>query len=402
MNKTLERMTESNLSMTTDFINSSLDGMNRINPFLFNSEFIESWKNLLNTNTSYINNNIELFSNLIRLCNYAVSKSAGFDAEPISEPSISDRRFKDDSWNDNAVFDYLKQLYLILSDSILKSAEPNKNLDEHTNRKINFYTKQWIDAMSPTNFIATNPTVIKEIFESNGENLLNGTKALIDDIIRGEGKLMTPRMTDYKAFEVGKNVATTPGKVIYQNEMMQLIQYSPTTKTVYETPLLIVPPWINKYYILDLRKENSFIQWAVDQGHTVFIISWVNPDASYANTQFEDYMYEGVITALVKITEETGSESINTIGYCIGGTLLASTNGYLAAKGRRPIKSSTYFTTLVDFDLGSGNREPLQLSLRSMLQYGLYEILKQVEPEVGSKCQPIVDQVEGVQETEAT
>lgn len=350
MNKSLEKMTESNISMTTDFINSSLDSMNLLNPFLFNSGFVESWKNLLKRNTSYINNNIELFSNLLRLCQYAVSKGAGFEAEPISEPSISDRRFKDENWNDNAVFDYLKQLYLILSDAILKTAEPHENLDDQTNRKINFYTKQWIDAMSPTNFVATNPTVIKEIFESNGENLLKGTQALIDDIVRGEGKLMTPRMTDYNAFEVGKNVATTPGKVIYQNEMMQLIQYSPTTDTVFETPLLIVPPWINKYYILDLRKENSFIQWAVDQGHTVFIISWVNPDETYADTQFEDYMYEGVITALVKITEETGIQSVNTIGYCIGGTLLASTNAYLAAKGRKPIKSSTYFTTLVDFE----------------------------------------------------
>lgn len=348
--KVFNDISDTNKNITSDFINSSLDSLGSLNPYLFNSEFIDCWKNLLSQNTSYINNNIELFTNLLRLCNYIVSKGAGIDAEPVTKPGASDRRFKDEDWNDNAVFDYLKQLYLILSDAILKTAEPNESLDEQTNLKINFYTKQWIDAMSPTNFAATNPTVIKEIFESNGENLLNGTKALIDDIIRGEGKLLTPRMTDYDAFEVGKNVATTEGKVIYQNEMMQLIQYSPTTETVFETPLLIVPPWINKYYILDLRKENSFIQWAVAQGHTVFIISWVNPDETYADTQFEDYMYEGVITALVKITEETGIENINTIGYCIGGTLLASTNAYLAAKGRKPIKSSTYFTTLVDFE----------------------------------------------------
>lgn len=348
--KVFNDISDTNKNITSDFINSSLDSLGSLNPYLFNSEFIDCWKNLLNQNTSYINNNIELFTNLLRLCHYIVSKGAGVDAEPVTKPGAFDRRFKDEDWNDNAVFDYLKQLYLILSNAILKTAEPNESLDEQTNLKINFYTKQWIDAMSPTNFATTNPTVIKEIFESNGENLLNGTKALIDDIIRGEGKLLTPRMTDYDAFEVGKNVATTEGKVIYQNEMMQLIQYSPTTKTVFETPLLIVPPWINKYYILDLRKENSFIQWAVDQGHTVFIISWINPDETYADTQFEDYMYEGVITALVKITEETGIENINTIGYCIGGTLLASTNAYLAAKGRKPIKSSTYFTTLVDFE----------------------------------------------------
>lgn len=349
-------MTESNISMTSEFINSSLDTMNQVNPFLFNAEFVDSWKNLLKQNTSYINNNIELFSNLLDLCNYAVTKSIGLEADPIVTPDGSDRRFKDDNWNDNAVFDYLKQLYLILSDAIMKSAKPNENLDEQTNRKINFYTKQWLDAMSPTNFATTNPTVIKEIFDSKGENLIQGTKALIDDIVRGEGKLLTPRMTDYSAFEVGKEVASTPGKVVYQNDLMQLIQYTPTTKTVFEIPLLIVPPWINKYYILDLRKENSFIQWAVDQGHTVFVISWKNPDKSYADTQFEDYMFEGVITALVKITEETGEDQINTIGYCIGGTLLAATNGYLAAKRKKPIKSTTYFTTMVDFaepgDLG--------------------------------------------------
>ncbi len=355
-NKKLEEMTESNISMTTGLINSNLDTLNQINPFLFNAEFVESWKSLLKQNTSYINNNIELFSNLLQLCNYAVTKSIGLETDPIVTPDGGDRRFKDENWNDNAVFDYLKQLYLILSDAIMKSAEPNESLGEQTNRKINFYTKQWLDAMSPTNFATTNPTVIKEIFDSKGENLIQGTKALIDDIVRGEGKLLTPRMTDYAAFEVGKDVASTPGKVIYQNDLMQLIQYTPTTKTVFETPLLIVPPWINKYYILDLRKENSFIHWAVAQGHTVFVISWKNPDGSYADTRFEDYMFEGVITALVKITEETGEDQINTIGYCIGGTLLAATNGYLAAKRKKPIKSTTYFTTMVDFtepgDLG--------------------------------------------------
>jgi polyhydroxyalkanoate synthase len=223
-------------------------------------------------------------------------------------------------------------------------------MDEQENLKIDFYTKQWLDALSPTNFIATNPAVIKETIERKGENLFDGAKALIDDIVRGKGKLLTPRMTDYASFEVGKNVATTPGKVVFQNELMQLLQYTPTTKTVYETPLLIIPPWINKYYILDLKKENSFIQWAVDRGHTVFIISWKNPDESYADTQFEDYMLKGVLTALEKIEEETGISNANTIGYCIGGTLLAATNAYLAAKKRKPVKSTTYFTTMVDFE----------------------------------------------------
>ncbi len=350
INEHIEKATQSNISMTNDFINSSLDAMNQANPFLFNSTIVESYKNFFSKNFSYNNRNLELFSDLFRLYNYSILKSFGFDAEPVSSPGRADRRFVHEEWNENIVFDHIKQLYLILSKAVLKSTEAKCVEDEQTSLKIDFYTKQFIDAMSPTNFIATNPAVIQETIDSNGENLINGAQALIDDIVRGKGKLLTPRMTDYESFEVGKNVATTPGKVIFQNELMQLLQYEPTTKTVFETPLLIVPPWINKYYILDLRKENSFIQWAVDQGHTVFIISWKNPDESYADTQFEDYMLKGVITALDKIKEETGVSNANTIGYCIGGTLLAATNAYLAAKRRRPIKSTTYFTTLVDFE----------------------------------------------------
>jgi poly[(R)-3-hydroxyalkanoate] polymerase subunit PhaC len=350
INEQFEKIAQSNISMTNEFINSSLDAMNQANPFIFNYELIDKFKSVFEKNIAYTCQNIELFNNLLQLHNYTTMKSVGLDAAPVSSPDKSDRRFTDESWNENIVFDHIKQLYLIISKAVLNSTEDSLYDDEQTNLKIDFYTKQFLDAMSPTNFIATNPAVIKETIDSKGENLVNGAKALIDDIVRGKGKLLTPRMTDYTAFEVGKNVATTPGKVIYQNELMQLIQYTPTTKTVFETPLLIIPPWINKYYILDLRKENSFIQWAVDQGHSVFIISWKNPDESYADTQFEDYMLKGVLTALDKVKEETDVSNVNTIGYCIGGTLLAATNAYLAAKRRKPIKSTTYFTTLVDFE----------------------------------------------------
>jgi polyhydroxyalkanoate synthase len=350
LNENFGQAVQKNLSMTNEFINSSLDAMKQTNPFFFNDAFVDSWKNIFDKHIAHTNQNLELFTNLLRLYNYTTMKSAGFDAEPATSPDKSDRRFSHEGWNEHVVFDHIKQLYLILSEAILKASAENEHPDEHTRLKIDFYTKQFVDAMSPTNFITTNPAVINETIERKGENLIQGAQALMDDIVRGKGKLLTPRMTDYASFEVGKNVATTPGKVIYQNELMQLLQYTPTTKTVFETPLLIVPPWINKYYILDLRKENSFIQWAVDQGHTVFIISWKNPDESYADTQFEDYMLKGVITALDKIKEETGVSNANTIGYCIGGTLLACTNAYLAAKRLKPIKSSTYFTTLVDFE----------------------------------------------------
>ena len=210
--------------------------------------------------------------------------------------------------------------------------------------------RQCVDALSPSNFAVTNPTVLKETVDSKGENIVQGINALFDDLVRGKGQTLMTKMTDTSSFEIGKNIATTPGKVVFQNELIQLIQYAPTTKTVFETPLLIVPPWINKFYILDLREENSFIKWAVDQGHTVFVISWKNPDASYADTKFEDYMTKGVLTAIDQAKQETGINHVNAIGYCIGGTLLAATNAYLASKRRKPIKSATYFTTLVDFE----------------------------------------------------
>ena len=319
-------------------------------PFMFSPDLVNCWREQLEQNTHYINNNIELLNNLFRLYHYTSLKTFGFDSEPVVFPERSDRRFFDESWNEYAAFDYIKQFYLLVSKYVLNTIAENNHLDKKQKKKIDFYAKQWVDALSPTNFAMTNPTVLKETLESKGENLMNGAKAMLEDFVRGKGQKLMTRMTDYSSFEVGKNVATTPGKVIYQNELMQLIQYTPTTKTVFETPLLFVPPWINKYYILDLRKENSFIQWAVDQGHTVFIISWVNPDESYADTEFEDYMLKGILTAIEQIKKETGQGEVNAIGYCIGGTLLAATNAYLASKRRKLIKSTTYFTTLVDFE----------------------------------------------------
>ncbi|HYH17188.1 MAG TPA: class I poly(R)-hydroxyalkanoic acid synthase, partial [Azospirillum sp.] len=181
-----------------------------------------------------------------------------------------------------------------------------------------------------------------------GENLVKGLEHLLKDLERGKGELRIS-MTDYDAFQVGKNIAVTPGKVVFQTDLMQLIQYTPTTKDVAKRPLMIVPPWINKYYILDLREKNSFVKWAVDQGHTVFVLSWVNPDERLAQKSFEDYMFEGVLAALDAIVKQTGEPDVNAIGYCLGGTLLGSTLSYMAAKGDDRIKSATYFTTMLDF-----------------------------------------------------
>jgi len=221
-------------------------------------------------------------------------------------------------------------------------------LDDKTSKKIDFYTRQFVDAIAPSNFVLTNPEVLRATIETGGENLVKGLDNLLKDLERGKGRLMI-RMTDLEKFKVGVNIAVTPGKVIYQNDLIQLIQYEPATETVKRRPLLIIPPWINKFYILDLRPENSFIRWAVEQGHTVFVVSWVNPDEKLAEQTFEDYMREGLLAALDALEQATGEREANLIGYCLGGTLLAATLAYMKAKGDDRIKSATYFVALVDF-----------------------------------------------------
>ena len=275
-------------------------------------------------------------------------KASGGAAPAVAEPGKSDNRFKGELWENNLVFDYIKQSYLIAAQNIQKSLSEVEGLDPQTARKLKFFTRQYIDALAPTNFVLTNPEVLKTTIETGGKNLLDGLNNLLQDIDRGEGKLAIS-MTDPKTFKMGENVASTPGKVVFQNDLMQLIQYQPTTSDVYKIPLLIVPPWINKYYILDLRAKNSFIRFALDQGITVFVISWVNPDERHANKTFDDYLLEGPRAALDAIEKATGEHEINMIGYCLGGTLTASLLAWMAAKGERRVISVTFFTTLIDF-----------------------------------------------------
>jgi polyhydroxyalkanoate synthase subunit PhaC len=259
-----------------------------------------------------------------------------------------DKRFKHPEWSENAVFNFVKESYLVAAKSVLSTIRDVRGMDEAASRKVDFYARQFVDAMSPSNFVATNPEVLAATVESGGQNLLRGLENLLTDLDRGEGRLSIT-MTDMKAFRLGENIATTPGKIIYQNNLMQLIQYSPSTSEVRKRPLLIVPPWINKFYVLDLQPKNSFIKWAVDQGHTLFVISWVNPDERLAEQGFEDYLLEGPLAALKAIEQATGERQVNAIGYCLGGTLLAATAAYLAAKNDDRIASATYFVTLVDF-----------------------------------------------------
>jgi polyhydroxyalkanoate synthase subunit PhaC len=260
-----------------------------------------------------------------------------------------DPRFKDALWENNFLFDFIKKSYLVTAQNLQQTVADVQGLDPQSARKVKFFTRQFVDALSPSNFLFTNPEVLKRTVETGGKNLLEGFNNLLQDLDRGDGKLAIS-MTDYSAFKLGENVATTPGKVVFQNDLMQLIQFSPSTPDVYKTPLLIIPPWINKYYILDLREKNSFIRWACAQGHTVFTISWVNPDERHVHKKFEDYLIEGPLAALDAIEKATGEHETNVIGYCLGGTLFACMLAWLTAKKQQQrVKSATFFTTLIDF-----------------------------------------------------
>ena len=290
---------------------------------------------------------LDLWADQARLWQHATGRLLGL-VEGIDPPDRKDRRFQHPAWTEHFVFDYIKQSYEIFAGAILSAVHNVEGLDPKTEHKVRFYARQFVDALAPSNFIATNPEVLQATIETGGENLLKGLKNLVQDLERGRGQL-TITMTDPNAFRVGENLATTKGKVIFQNELMQLIQYAPSTAEVKRRPLLIIPPWINKFYILDLRPKNSFIKWAVDQGHTVFVISWVNPDERLAHKSFENYLLEGPIAALNVVEAATGVREINAIGYCLGGTLLAATLAYLTAKNDDRIWSATYFVALVDF-----------------------------------------------------
>ena len=275
-------------------------------------------------------------------------KLLGHSTAPVVEPAKSDKRFRHEDWEEHFLFDYIKQSYLITARWLHTAVANVEGLDEHTRKKVDFFTRQYIDALAPSNFALTNPEVFRETIASGGQNLVRGLNNLLDDIERGNGKLKIS-MTDSKAFELGVNIATTPGQVVFQNDLMQLIQYEPTTAKVSKRPLLIIPPWINKYYILDLREKNSLVRWCAAQGLTVFVISWVNPDERHAAKDFEDYMLEGPLAALDAIEKATGEKDANVLGYCLGGTLLASTLAYLAAKKEKRIASASFMASLINF-----------------------------------------------------
>src|SRR6195952_210415 len=278
----------------------------------------------------------------------SMRRLAGEATPPAIEPSPRDKRFKDPEWKSNQFFDFVMQAYLLSTQWARDLVVDAEGLDPHTRKKAEFYVQQITNALAPSNFVLTNPEVLRETLASNGGNLVRGMKMLSEDIEAGRGTLRI-RQSDPSNLVVGVNMATTPGKVVFQNELMQLIQYTPTTETVLRTPLLIVPPWINKFYILDLKPEKSYIKWCVDQGITVFVISWVNPDKELGKKTFDDYMKQGPLTAMDVIEKVTGEMKVHTAGYCVGGTLLASTLAWLAEKRRQRVTSATFFAAQVDF-----------------------------------------------------
>jgi polyhydroxyalkanoate synthase len=278
----------------------------------------------------------------------SMRRLVGEQAPPAIEPAPRDKRFNDPEWKSNQFFDFVKQVYLLSTQWAQDLVHNAEGLDPHTRKKAEFYVQQITNALAPSNFVLTNPEILRETLASNGDNLVRGMKMLAEDIEAGHGSLRI-RQSDPTNLAVGVNMATTPGKVIFQNELMQLIQYQPATENVLRTPLLIVPPWINKFYILDLKPEKSFIKWCVDQGITVFVISWVNPDKSLGAKTFDDYMKEGPLAAMDVIEQATGELKVHTMGYCVGGTLLASTLAWLAEKRRVRATSATFLAAQVDF-----------------------------------------------------
>ena len=317
-------------------------------PLNIGNTFLELTSKMMADPTKVVKAQMSLWQDYLQLWQSTAGRMMGQQVPPVIEADKADKRFKDDAWEENDVFNYIKQSYLLTSRWMMEAVRDVEGLDAKTREKVEFYTRQFVSALSPTNFALTNPEVIRATIESKGENLVNGLKNLLNDLERGKGSVRISQ-TQYDKFVIGKNIATTPGKVIFRNEMMELIQYEPLTTDVMKRPLLFVPAWINKFYIVDLREKNSWVRWALEQGHTVFLISWVNPDEKLAQKSFEDYVLQGPVTAVDVIEQATGEKEINAVGYCIGGTLLGASMAYLAAKGDDRIKSGTFFTTMLDF-----------------------------------------------------
>ena len=349
---TLGKIAEQSQRMVTEFMARQTDQASsdsNSDPLNIGDAFVQMTQRMLADPARMAQAQVGLWNSYLELWQQTADKMMGKEVEVLTTPEAGDRRFKDADWQENPVFDYIKQSYLMTSKWMINTVRETDGLDDETARKVDFYTRQFVDAMAPTNFAVSNPEVLRETVDSKGQNLINGLSNLLNDLEQGDGQLKIKHVEN-DAFVIGETVATSPGKVVFQNELFQLLQFSPLTKKVRKTPLLIVPPWINKYYILDLREKNSFIRWAIEQGNTVFVVSWVNPDARLGTKTFEDYMLDGPVAAVGAACKASGADKVNIIGYCIGGTMTATALAYMAAKGDDRVASATFFTTLVDFE----------------------------------------------------
>ncbi len=268
---------------------------------------------------------------------------------PPDDTTPNDPRFSNPMWSEHPYFNFVKQQYLMSVQAISDAVDSIEDLDDKDQQRLRYFTRQIVDMMSPANFLGTNPDALGKAVETNGQSLVDGLENLVRDIEKSDGELMVT-LSDKDAFELGRNIATTEGSVVFRNEIMELIQYAPTTKTAHKTPLIMFPPWINRFYILDLKEKNSLIKWVVDQGYTLFVVSWKNPDASYRDFGMGDYVEKGFLTAIEEVKTITGEDQVNTIGYCIAGTTLSLTLALLEKRGDKSVKSATFFTTLTDFD----------------------------------------------------
>ncbi len=344
------KVAEQSQRLVNDFLQQQAKDSGKIDtdPLNIGSAFMELTAKMLADPEKLAEAQMTLWQDYMQLWQNAAQGMLGQASEPVIAPEKGDKRFRAEDWQSNQIFDFIKQSYLLTSRWVHNTVHDVDGLSAEDAQKVDFYTRQFTDAMAPTNFVATNPEVLRETIESKGENLVRGLQNMLDDMERGKGKLAI-KMTDPDAFTVGENIAVSPGKVVWQSELIQLIQYEPSTAQVHKRPLLIVPPWINKFYILDLKPQNSFIKWAVEQGLTVFVISWVNPDQRLADKSFDDYMTEGIYAAMDGIKAACGEDEVNIIGYCLGGTLTGATLAHMAAHDDDRIKSATFFTSLVDF-----------------------------------------------------
>jgi polyhydroxyalkanoate synthase subunit PhaC len=350
LQQSMTTIAERSQRLVTEFLAKQASGGSAadVDPLNVGNAFMEMTAQMMANPAQMMESSLNLWQDYLGLWQNTASRMMGQDTSPAIEPAGDDRRFRDEAWTENNVFDFIKQSYLLSSRWMQSTVNSVEGLDDQTAKKVDFYTRQLADALSPTNFAMTNPEVLRETVETGGENLVRGLENLLEDMERGDGQLKI-KMTDPDDFALGDTIATSTGKVVFRNDLMELIQFDARTDQVLKTPVVIVPPWINKYYILDLREKNSFIKWATEQGHTVFVVSWVNPDEKLAQKTFEDYMMEGPLAAIDAVQAATGADKVNMIGYCIGGTLLASALAYMSATGDDRVKSATFFTSLVDF-----------------------------------------------------